>query len=562
VSSAPSAKPSRTARDGDERAARGRAARNPAADSPEPGPGTSTDSGLPLEPYYAANANGGARAVDSPPGEYPFTRGIRPAMYRERIWTMRQYAGTATAADSRERFLALLRHGQTGLSVAFDLPTQCGLDPDDPRAEGEVGQVGVSVATLADIEELFRDIPLERVSTSMTINATAAILLAMYEVAGEKRGVPAERLSGTLQNDILKEYVARGTYVFPLEPSLRLVADVIEYTSRRVPRFHPISVSGYHMREAGLDAPHEMAFTLANARCYVRSVLERGVPLDAFGPRISWIMATHRDLFEEVAKFRALRRMWARMARDEFGAQDPRSWMFRTHTQTTGTNLTRAQPENNIARAALQALAATLGGVQSLALSCYDEALAIPTEKTQQIALRTQQILAYETGVARVADPLGGSYLVEDLTDRLEREARTTLDEVEARGGARWAVESGYYHRAIADAAAREQSAVERGEKIVVGVNRFQDDVEPTPPPIFRPPPRTEEGRRRAVARARSERDAGAVRDALESLRGVARGRDNLMPAIVDAVRVYASVGEIVSALKDVFGEARHSTVV
>jgi methylmalonyl-CoA mutase N-terminal domain/subunit len=518
-----------------------------------------TDSGLPLAPVYGPNA---ARSPEAPPGEYPFTRGLRPGMYRERLWTLRQYTGTGTAAATRARFLALLKHGQTGLSVAFDLPTQCGLDPDDPRAAGEVGRVGVSIATLSDMEELFRGIPLADVSTSMTINATAPILLAMYLAAGERQGVARARLAGTLQNDILKEFVARGTYVFPIEPSIRLVADTIEYAAREAPRFHPISISGYHMREAGADAVQEMAFTLSNARAYVRSVLARGLPLDAFGPRISWIMATHRDLFEEVAKFRALRRMWARLAREEFGARDPRSWQFRTHTQTTGSNLTRPQPENNIARATLQALAATLGGVQSLALSCYDEAIAIPTEKAQQIALRTQQILAYESGIARVADPLGGSYLVEDLTDRLEAAAREEMERIEARGGARWAVESGYYHRAIADAAAREQARVERGERVVVGVNRFAEDVDPAPVKFFRTPPRTEEARRRAFARAKNRRDRTAVADALAALRTAAGGRENLLPPIRVAVEAEATVGEIVAALKDVFGEAPRSTVI
>ena len=402
------------------------------------------------------------------PGEYPYTRGIHPTGYRGRLWTFRQYAGYETAEETNKRFKFLLQEGQPGLSVAFDLPTQLGYDSDDPQARGEVGKVGVAIDTLADMETLFDGIPLDRVSTSMTINAPAAVLVAMYAAVAEKQGVPLAEVSGTVQNDILKEYVARGTYIYPPRPSLRLAADLIAWCAREMPKFNSISISGYHIRDAGSTAVQEMAFTFANAMAYIDAVLERGVDIDDFGPRISWIFNTQNNFFEEVAKYRALRRMWARIMRERYGAKDPRSWMFRTHVQTGGATLTAQQPELNIVRAAIQALATVLGGVQSLALSCYDEALCLPTEEAQRIAVRTQQIIAYETGVTDTVDPLGGSYYVEWLTGELERQAWEYIHRIEDMGGAIAAIESGYMQREIQEAAYAQQRAVDEGRKVVV----------------------------------------------------------------------------------------------
>jgi methylmalonyl-CoA mutase, N-terminal domain len=488
------------------------------------------------------------------PGEYPFTRGIQPTMYRGRPWTIRQYAGFGTPQATNERFKFLLGQGQPGLSAAFDLPTQMGLDSDDERAAGEVGQVGVAIDSLADMETVFAGIPLDRVSTSMTINAPAPILVAMYVAVADKQGVAREKVSGTAQNDVLKEYVARGTFIYPPKPSLRLAADLIAWCAREAPRFNAISLSGYHMREAGSTAVQEIAFTFANAIAYTEAVVERGVEIDAFAPRLSWIFNTHINFFEEIAKYRALRRMWARIMKERFGATDPRSMMLRTHTQTGGSTLTAQQPENNIVRAAIQALAAALGGVQSMALSCYDEALAIPTEKAQKIAVRTQQIIAEEIGVTDTIDPVAGSYYVEWLTNELERRAGEEMEKIEQLGGAVEAIDSGYYHKAILDEAYRWEQQVNEGERVVVGVNKYRDEEEPAPE-YFRVDQTMAERQREKLERLRDERDSAAAEQALERLRAAAEGDQNLMPAISDAVHAYCTLGEISGTMREVFGE-------
>jgi methylmalonyl-CoA mutase N-terminal domain/subunit len=495
------------------------------------------------------------------PGEYPFTRGVQPTMYRGRLWTMRQYAGYGTAEESNQRFKFLLGQGQTGLSVAFDLPTQIGYDSDNPLAEAEIGQVGVAIDSLRDMETLFDGIPLDKVSTSMTINAPAAVLVAMYIAVGEKQNVSEAQLMGTAQNDVLKEYVARGTYIFPPRPSLRLAADLIAYCSRNVPKFNSISVSGYHIRDAGATAVQEMGFTFANAIAYIEAVQRAGIDVDEFAPRISWIFNTHNDFLEEVAKYRALRRMWARIMRERFGARDPRSWMLRTHVQTGGATLTAQQPENNIVRAALQAMASVLGGVQSLALSCYDEALAIPTEEAQRIALRTQQIIAHESGVADTIDPLAGSYFVESLTNELEEKAQQYLDRIEDMGGAVTAIESGYMQREIQEASVAQQREIESGRRVLVGVNKFAD-AEEEPKTIFRVNTRLAAAQKKRLMAAKAERDDDAVEAALSRLSDAARGDHNLMPPILAAVRAYATLGEICDALRHVFGEYRPPEVV
>ena len=495
------------------------------------------------------------------PGEYPFTRGVQPTMYRGRLWTMRQYAGFGTAEESNRKFRYLLEQGQTGLSVAFDLPSQLGYDSDDPMAIAEVGQVGVAIDSLADMETLFDGIPLERVSTSMTINAPAAVMLAMYVAAGEKRGTPAAQLRGTVQNDVLKEYVARGTYIFPPGPSVRLAADVMEWCAREAPRWNAISVSGYHIRDAGSTAAQEIGFAFANARAYVEAALARGLAIDEFAPRISWIFNTHNHFFEEAAKYRALRRLWARMAKERYGASDPRSLALRTHTQTGGSTLMAQQPENNIVRAAIQTLAAVAGGVQSIALSCFDEALALPTDEAQRIALRTQQIVAHETGAADTVDPLAGSYYVERLTNDLERQARAIMDEVEGMGGAVAAIESGWMQNQIAEASWRHQRRVDEGDEVVVGVNDYREGGE-QPQTIFSVDRRLVDEQLARLARHRRERDAEAVAAALAALRAACAGDANLMPPILDAVRAYATLGEICGAMREVFGEYRPPTVI
>jgi methylmalonyl-CoA mutase N-terminal domain/subunit len=488
------------------------------------------------------------------PGQYPFTRGIQPTMYRGRYWTIRQYAGFGTPEATNERFQFLLSQGQPGLSTAFDLPTQMGMDSDDGRAAGEVGQVGVAIDSLADMETVFDDIPLDRVSTSMTINAPAPVLVAMYVAVADKQGVPREKISGTAQNDVLKEYVARGTFIFPPKPSLRLAADLIAWCAREAPRFNAISLSGYHMREAGSTAVQEIAFTFSNAIAYVEAARDRGIEVDAFAPRLSWIFNTHMNFFEEIAKYRALRRLWARIMKERFGAEDPRSMMLRTHTQTGGSTLTAQQPENNIVRAAIQALAAALGGVQSMALSCYDEALAIPTEKAQKIAVRTQQIIAEEIGITDTIDPIAGSYYVEWLTGELERRAEEEMRRIDEMGGAVEAIESGYYHKAILDEAYRWEQDVNDGERVVVGVNKYRDDDEPEPE-YFKVDQTLAAQQREKLEKLRGERDSAAAERALVRLREASAGDENLMPAIIEAVHAYCTLGEICGAMREVFGE-------
>ena len=489
------------------------------------------------------------------PGVFPFTRGAYAEMYTRRPWTMRQYAGFGNASATNDRFRVLLAAGQTGLSTAFDLPTQMGYDSDHPMAAGEVGRVGVAIDTVEDIKILFREIPLDRVTTSMTINATAAILLAMYVVAGEEQGVPRDKLGGTVQNDVLKEYIARGTYIYPATPSLRLVTDIFRFVADERMNFNPISISGYHMREAGATAVQEVAFTLANALEYVRRGIDAGVPLAAFGPRLSFFFAAHNDLFEEVAKFRAARRLYARLMRERFGADDA-SARLRFHTQTGGVTLQARQPLNNVVRVAVQALAAVLGGTQSLHTNGYDEALALPSQESATLALRTQQVLAFESGMTKHIDPLAGSWFVEALTDRIEAEARALIEQVDALGGAAAAVEQGFFQQAIAASAWAMQQAQESGELTVVGVNRFTDDS-PTPQmplPDYRALESEQQGALAAVKRAR---DANAVTAALDLVKRAANGSEPLMPPIIDAVRVRASLGEISDVLRAVWGTYR-----
>ncbi len=495
------------------------------------------------------------------PGEYPFTRGVQATMYRGRLWTMRQYAGFATAEETNRRFRYLLEQGQTGLSVAFDLPTQMGYDADAPEAEGEVGRVGVPVCSLADMETLFAGIPLGAVSTSMTINATAAILLALYVAAAGKQGVPPAKVSGTTQNDILKEYIARGTYIFPPRPSMRLVTDVFEYCSRALPRWNTISISGYHMREAGATAAQELAFTMADAIAYVEAAVARGLDVDAFAGRLSFFFAAWSELFEEVAKFRAARRLWARIVRERFGAKDPRSMMCRFHVQTAGSSLTAQSIDNNVVRTTVQALAAVLGGAQSLHTNSRDEALALPTAEAARLALRTQQILAHEAGVTETPDPLAGSYLVETLTNELEAAARDLLAQIDGFGGTLAAIEAGFQQRQIQEAAYRVQRDIESGERVVVGVNLFRDEAATTPS-LQRIDPEGERRQVEAVRRVRAERDPATWEAALRRVEEAARGTDNLLPPLVEAVTAYATVGEIADRLRLVWGEHRELITV
>jgi methylmalonyl-CoA mutase N-terminal domain/subunit len=492
------------------------------------------------------------------PGEYPVTRGVQPTMYRGRLWTMRQYAGFGSAAETNQRYRYLLEQGQTGLSVAFDLPTQMGYDADHDLARSEVGKVGVAISSLADMEDLFAGIPLDRVSTSMTINATASILLALYIAVGERQGVPAERLTGTVQNDILKEYIARGTYIYPPGPSMRLVTDLFAFCRDRVPRWNTISISGYHMREAGCTAAQEVAFTLANGVAYVAAALEAGLHVDEFAPQLSFFFNAHNHLLEEVAKYRAARRLWARIMRERFGARDPRSLMLRFHAQTAGSTLTAQQPENNIVRVAVQALAAVLGGCQSLHTNSMDEALALPSESAARIALRTQQVLASESGVADSADPLGGSYMVERLTGRIEEEAEAYVAKIDGLGGAVNAIP--FMQREIQEAAYRQHHEIEGRSRIVVGVNEFAMD-EPAPTGLFQVNPEVARAAAERLERVRRERDRDAAARALEAIEGAARGRDNLMPLILDAVKASVTLGEICDALRGVFGVHQPSVV-
>jgi methylmalonyl-CoA mutase N-terminal domain/subunit len=495
------------------------------------------------------------------PGQYPYTRGIYPSLYRSRLWTMRQYAGFGTAAESNARYRYLLERGQTGLSVAFDLPTQLGLDSDHPLCRGEVGRVGVAIDSLEDMEVLFNDIPLERVSTSMTINATAAILLALYLVVGEKQGADLRKLSGTVQNDILKEYVARGTYIYPLGPAMRIVTDIFAFCHECAPEWNTISISGYHIREAGSTAVQEVAFALANATAYVEAAIARGLAVDDFAPRLSFFLNAHNDLLEEVAKFRAARRLWARLMRERFKAQDPRSWMFRFHTQTAGSTLTAQQPEVNIVRVTLQALAAVLGGTQSLHTNARDEALALPSETSALVALRTQQIIAMESGVTNTIDPLAGSYAVEKLTSQVEEAAKGYMRKIDAMGGTLRAIESGYIQREIQQAAYDYQKSIESGERVVVGVNRYQDE-RGTPWSLLRIDPETERTQVERLEKLRARRDASGVQAALRQVEETARSEQNLMPAILDAVKAYATVGEISDVMRRVFGEYQESVVI
>ena len=488
------------------------------------------------------------------PGEYPFTRGVQPTMYRSRLWTMRQYAGFATAEETNQRFRYLLEQGQTGLSVAFDLPTQMGYDSDAREAEGEVGRVGVPISSLADMAILVDGLPLGNVSTSMTINATAPILLALYIAAAEARGVSRAAISGTTQNDILKEYIARGTWIFPPRPSMRLVTDLFEFCAGELPKWNTISVSGYHMREAGATAAQELAFTLADGIAYVEAAVARGLDVDDFAGRLSFFFAAWSELFEEVAKFRVARRMWATIMRERFGATNPRSWMCRFHVQTAGSSLTAQSVDNNVVRTTIQALAAVLGGAQSLHTNSRDEALALPTEEAVRLALRTQQILAYEAGVTETPDPLAGSYYVESLTNQLEAAAWSYLDEIETMGGTLAAIEGGFQQRQIQESAYRVQQAIESGDQVVVGVNRFRDD-EVSTPPLQRIDP---DGERRQIERVRgvrAERSDAAWTATMDRLEAVARGGGNLMPPILDAVRAYATVGEISDQLRVAWGE-------
>jgi methylmalonyl-CoA mutase N-terminal domain/subunit len=494
------------------------------------------------------------------PGAYPFTRGVYPTMYRGRLWTMRQYAGYATAEESNGRYRYLLGQGQTGLSVAFDLPTQMGYDADHPLAEGEVGKVGVSICSVEDMEELFAGIPLSDVSTSMTINATAPILLALYVAVGKRQGVPLARLSGTTQNDILKEYAARGTYIYPPAASMRLVTDIFAYCAEALPSWNTISISGYHMREAGATAAQELAFTLANGIGYVDAALRAGLTVDAFAPRLAFFFDSHNHLLEEIAKFRAARRMWAAIMRERFGASDPRSWALRFHTQTAGVTLTAQQIHNNVVRTTVQALAAVLGGTQSLHVNARDEALALPTQAAAETALRTQQILAYESGVTDTVDPLAGAYYVEWLTDDLERQARSYIERIDALGGAQAAIERGWMQRELHESAFRYQREVDAGERIIVGVNRFATD-EPPVEDLLRVDPAVRDRQIARLQALRARRDGGAVGDALEAVERAARGSANTMPPILAAVEAGATLGEIADALRRVFGEAREVSI-
>src|SRR4051794_35627611 len=523
---------------------------------------TSTISGLPVDELYSPeNVEVEYERDLGDPGEFPFTRGVYETMYRGRLWTMRQFAGFGTAAETNERFRYLLEHGQTGLSTAFDMPTLMGYDSDHPRSEGEVGREGVAIDSLEDMETLFAGIPLGEVSTSMTINSPAAILLAYYACVGEEQGVSRDRLRGTIQTDILKEYIAQKEYIFPPEPSMRLVTDMVEFCSAEMPLWHPISISGYHIREAGSTAAQELAFTLADGFTYVEWALERGLDIDDFAPRLSFFFNAHLDFFEEIAKYRAARRIWATVMRNKYGAKDPRSWLMRFHTQTAGVSLTAQQPEVNIVRTALEAMAAVLGGTQSLHTNSFDEALALPTEDAVRIALRTQQVIAHETGVVNTIDPLGGSYFVEHLTSELERQAYDYFERIEALGGVLAGIEQNFFQREIADAAFRYQREVETGGRVVVGVNRYVA-VDETEPPLLRIDPELERAQAERVRALRGRRNAAAVEAALTALKeAAARERANLMHPIVEAARAYVTMGEMCDAFRAVWGTWRETPV-
>jgi methylmalonyl-CoA mutase, N-terminal domain len=521
----------------------------------------STISGLEVDPLYTADSV----AVDEErdlgyPGVYPFTRGVYPSMYRGKLWTMRQFAGFGTAAETNERFRYLLEHGQTGLSTAFDMPSLMGYDSDHPRSLGEVGREGVAIDSLQDMETLFSGIPLGDVSTSMTINCTAPIALAFYVCVAENQGVPRSKLRGTIQTDILKEYIAQKEWMFPPEPSMRLVTDMVEFCTQEMPLWHPISISGYHIREAGSNATQELAFTLMNGFTYVEAAIERGLEVDDFAPRLSFFFNAHLDFFEEVAKYRAARRIWAREMRERYGAKNPRSWLMRFHTQTAGVSLTAQQPEVNIVRTALEALSAVLGGTQSLHTNSFDEALALPTENAVRLALRTQQVIAHETGVVNTIDPLGGSYFVEDLTNRLEAEAYEYFDRIRSLGGVVPAIKENFFQREIADASFRYQSEVEAKQRIIVGVNRYEAEDE-SELEILRIDPELEEEQIERVKALRAGRDSAAAEAALSRLKRGAEGEENLMPLIVDAANAHVTMGEMCDALREVWGVWRETPV-
>jgi methylmalonyl-CoA mutase N-terminal domain/subunit len=512
---------------------------------------TSTISGVPIQPLYTSSDL--PRREEELPGQFPYTRGIHPSGYRGRLWTMRQFSGFATAAETNRRYKYLLASGQTGLSVAFDMPTLMGQDSDAPTSRGEIGHCGVAIDSLADMETLFEGIPLGDITTSMTINSPAAILLCMYIAVAEKQGVPASGLGGTLQNDILKEFIAQKEFIFPPAPSMRLVVDSIEYCAKEVPKWNTISISGYHIREAGSTAAQELAFTLADGMAYVDACIERGMRIDDFASRLSFFFDAHIDFFEEIAKFRAARRIWARWMRERYGAQDDRSWKLRFHTQTAGVSLTAQQPELNIARTAIEALAAVMGGTQSLHTNAMDEVFALPTDKAARLALRTQQLLAYETGVANTVDPLGGSYFVEALTDEMERQAEDYFKRIEELGGVIPAIEAGFFQKEIADSAFRYQQELEQKRRLVVGVNEFKVDEE-EPIEILRIDPKLESEQVARVREVRRKRDQTRCSAALTQLRKAAAGTDNLMPYILEAVRAYATEGEIMNTMVEVFG--------
>ena len=495
------------------------------------------------------------------PGEYPYTRGVQPTMYRGKFWTMRQYAGFATAEESNKRYKYLLEQGQTGLSVAFDLPTQIGYDSNHPLSEGEVGKVGVAIDSLKDMEILFDGIPLDKVSTSMTINAPASVLLAMYIAVAEKQGVAPDKLSGTIQNDILKEYIARGTYIFPTEPSMRLITNIFEYCATNVPKWNTISISGYHIREAGSTAVQEVAFTIADGIAYVNAAIKAGLDVDEFAPRLSFFFNSHNDLLEEVAKFRAARRLWAKIMKERFEAKDPKSMMLRFHTQTGGSTLTAQQPDNNVVRVAMQTLAAVLGGTQSLHTNSRDEALALPSEDSVRIALRTQQIVAYESGVADTIDPLAGSYYVESLTDEIEKKAAEYIRKIDELGGAAKAVERGFIQQEIQESAYKYQKEIEKGERIVVGMNKFQIE-EGAPKGLLRVDPVVGELQKQKIENLKADRDNQKVEDTLDALGKAAYSEENLMPFILEAVKAYATLGEICGVLRNVFGEYQQSVIL
>src|SRR6266513_1375444 len=537
--------------------------KNASSEDPKPGQNPQTSSNIPVHPLYTSAdlKDQNPEADVGYPGQYPFTRGVQPTMYRGRLWTMRQYAGMGDAEESNKRYKYLLAHGTTGLSVAFDLPTQIGLDSDSPLALGEVGKVGVAIDSIEDMQRLFDGIDLPKISTSMTINATASILLALYVAVARRQGADVRRLSGTVQNDVLKEYIARGTYIFPPAQAMRIITDMFSWASENVPEWNPISISGYHMREAGSTAVQEIAFTLGNGIAYVKAAIEAGLDIDNFAPRVSFFFNAHNNFLEEVAKFRAARRMWARIMREQFKAKNPRSWMLRFHTQTAGSTLTAQQPENNIVRTAIQAMAAVLGGTQSLHTNSYDEALALPTEQAARVALRTQQIVAYESGAPQTIDPLAGSYYVESLTNEIEKRAAEYLGKIEVMGGMLKAIERGYVQLEIQNAAYEYQRAVDHGRAVVVGVNRFEVEEEKSIP-IFQADEALERKQVERVRAVRARRDQQPWEAALKSVEEAARSGANLMPRILQAIEASATVGEISDTLRRVFGEHREAVVI